>query len=166
MSWDCGDELDVVALTFRDRPGLHLQTVRPSFAGERVLAAAWPALLNPAVPAKVQGQALARVAEALGPALLEWDMLRFGVPVPATAEGLQSLHTSLLLDLVTAWVENVAISRPAAAQVEAAPDPDVAALHDIPTVTLPGLGPDREPLDSSAVDVEPDRAEALEPVGA
>ncbi len=146
MAYDRAKALPVYRLGFEEYPGLMLRARRPSFLGERALRAALPVLEGTA-RAEVKEQALAAAAEAMGWALVDWDLEWAGRPVPPNAAGLQSLDTVFLLELVRAWVRNVAI-RPATVdspEVVATPVHDDAslALHDIPTVTLPD--PD-EPL--------------------
>ncbi len=145
MAYDRAAALPVYRLGFEEYPGLTLRARRPSFLGERALRAALPVLEGRGSVA-LKERALEAAAEAMGWALVDWDLTWAGRPVPPNSAGLQSLDTPFLLELVRAWVRNVAI-RPATVDSppEPVPDAEVLALHDIPTVTLPD--PDTEPAE-------------------
>lgn len=109
MSYDRARDLPTYRLDIEDRPGLVMRARRPSFAGERAVRKAWPVLADRDAGREEQETALALAAGALAGALVGWTLTMDGVRVPCTLHGLIELDTPFLLELVTAWVEQVAL---------------------------------------------------------
>jgi hypothetical protein len=123
MAYDRASDLELFRINLEHHPGLSMRVRRPGFAGERAVRKAWPVLTDPAAGRDRQEPALALAVDALAGALVDWTLEWDGASVPCTARGLSGLDTEFLLELVTVWVERVAL-RPSA--VDADPDPERA----------------------------------------
>lgn len=161
MGYDRAAALDVYRLSFEEYPGLTLRARRPSFIGEQAVELAWPVLRSRRAGRRAQQRALGLAAQAMAAALVDWDLEWAGRPVPATHAGLVSLDTEFLLELVAAWVEQVA-ARPASTLAEEVVGPEqgpAAPLADVPMLDIPTEEDAEEDADGEAVDVA-----AAEPV--
>lgn len=164
MAYDRAEDLDVFRLEFAEHPSLELRAFRPSFIGEQAVETAWPVLNDPSAGRRAQQKALTLLAESLADVLVDWDLKWLGRPVEPTLHGLVRLDTEFLLELVRAWVEQVAL-RPKGEDLDADPEPDIDAdvdadaypandvvdeewLAQLPTVPPPAPA-DRDPEDPS-----------------
>lgn len=139
MAYDRAAALPVYSLRFEEYPGLTVRARRPGFNGERALRVAWPILCSRRAGVVAQERALVACAQAMGGALVDWDLEWDGERVPATAAGLLMLDTVFLLELVRVWVDRVAAQSTQDNRLgggEPEVDPAVAVLAELPVEIL------------------------------
>lgn len=174
MGYDRARDLETFEINLEHRPGLTMRVRRPGFSGERAVRKAWPVLTDPSAGRDRQEPALTLAAGALAGALIDWTLQWDGVPVPCTPRALTDLDTEFLLELVTVWVERVALRPSAMGEVPDEPGEELADdnndgdesavdeewLSQLPTVPLSAPLPEASPgqLDTILDEVLPDTA--------
>lgn len=127
MAHDRRDGQTVYRLAFPGRPGLTVRLRRASLAGMIDIAEATPVLRRNVHRDEAQTEldnlrAWRRLARAFASALLDWDLLDGGDPVPATFAGVMSLELEEVMDLVAGWRQAMATTQ---TEPETEPEPDV-----------------------------------------
>lgn len=151
MAFDQSARVAVFDLEMHRYPGLTIRVRKPSFRAMRTLLRAEQRL-----GVGLQGELLAGaervevwadVVEAFAESLVSWTLLDFGVPVPATRDGVLGQDYEFLIVLIRAWYGRVVLlAEPAPAVENIEPDDEEDDTEDLlaelPVTTLPAPAAD------------------------
>lgn len=146
MAFDQSTRVAVFELDMHRYPGLVIRVRRPSFRAMRTLLRAEQrlgvGLQGELLAGAERVEAWAEVVDAFAESLVDWTLLDFGTPVPATRDGVLGQDYEFLIVLVRAWYGRVVLlaePTPAAEIAEPADEEDDTEdlLAELPVTTLP-----------------------------